>query len=335
MRAAWALATLLALRGLSYCGEAEAEKGQPPAPHFKRETPTVLAVRKTRDSIASVRVSKTGARKDMIGTGVIVDERGYIVTNHHVIAGADEIKVTLQGDSFPAEIEFDDAGNDLAVLRISPTRRLKALHLGPAADLMVGEEVIAIGHPYGYLNSVSRGIISALGRDISMPDGVNLKDLIQVTATINPGNSGGPLLNINGELIGINVALKQDAQGIAFAINADQVQQLLTRRLSASRKLGVYHGMDCREKVEPEGEGRSRVLVYDVAEKTPAAEAGVKDGDQILRLGELLIVNRFDVERALWGVQRGEEVSMTVLRGGREVTLRMKFGSAAAPASAP
>jgi serine protease Do len=195
--------------------------------------------------------------------------------------------------------------------------------------------VIAIGHPFGYVNTVSRGIISALGREISMPDGVNLKDLIQVTANINPGNSGGPLLNINGELIGINVALKQDAQGIAFAINADQVQQLLTRRLSASRKLGVYHGMDCREKIKPEGEGRSHVLVYDVAEKTPAAEAGVKDGDQILQLGELRIVNRFDVERALWGVQRGEAVSLTVLRGGREVTLRMKFDSVVAPASAP
>ena len=109
----------------------------------------------------------------------------------------------------------------------------------PASDLMVGEEVIAIGHPYGYTNTVSTGIVSALNREVSMQSGGVLTDLIQTTASINPGNSGGPLMNINGELIGINSAMRSDAQGIAFALNADMVQQVLSQHLSAGKMAHV------------------------------------------------------------------------------------------------
>ena len=167
----------------------------------------------------------------MVGTGVIVSaESGFIVTNHHVIKNAAPggVKVVLFDRSEHAgKVIFDDASHDLAVVQIKTTKKLKALRLGPASHLMAGEDAIAIGHPFGYTNSVSKGIISAINRDIEMPGGIALKGLIQTTATINPGNSGGPLLNINGELIGINVALRQDAQGIAFAINADHVQKVL------------------------------------------------------------------------------------------------------------
>jgi len=189
---------------------------------------------------------------------------------------------------------------------------------------MVNEDVVAIGHPFGYVNTVSRGIISALDREVEMPGGVVLKGLLQTTASINPGNSGGPLLNADGEVIGINVALRSDAQNIAFALNADQVQQVLSRRLSASRKIGVYHGLDIRENVGSEGEVRTKVLVHDVAKNTPAAEAGMKEGDQLIELGGLRIGNRFDVERALWDA-RGE-VEATVVRAGHEVKVPMKFG---------
>src|SRR5438477_70408 len=115
----------------------------------------------------------------------------------------------------------------LSGLRIKTAKKLKALPLGPATDIMVGEEVIAIGHPFGYLNTVSKGIVSALEREVEMPSGVILKGLLQTTASINPGNSGGPLLNADGEVIGINVALRSDAQNIAFALSADTVQQVL------------------------------------------------------------------------------------------------------------
>jgi serine protease Do len=324
MRTPWALATLVAMSGAAFIGGAETEKR--PTSNSRRETWVVKVVRQTKDSIVTLKVQKKTSRKDTVGTGFIVDERGYIVTNRHVVAGAVEIKVALSdGTSFTGEVDFEDASHDLAVVRIQTERKLKALPLGPATDVMVGEDVIAIGHPFGYVNSVSKGIVAALEREVEMPGGVVLKGLLQTTASINPGNSGGPLLNADGEVIGINVALRSDAQNIAFALSADTVQQVLSRRLSASTKIGVYHGLDVRETVESEGESRSRVLVHDVASNTPASEAGVKEGDQIVKLGELRVVNRFDVERALWDVHSGDTVSVTVLRSGREVKVPLKF----------
>ncbi len=326
MRAPWSLATLVALSGISLCGAAEPEKKPSSPPKSSRETWVVRVVRQTKESIVTLKVQKQSSRKDTVGTGFIVDERGYIVTNRHVIANAVEIKVSMSdGTSLVGELDFEDAAHDLAVVRIQTKRKLKALPLGPATDAMVGEDVIAIGHPFGYVNTVSKGIVSALDREVEMPGGVVLKGLLQTTAAINPGNSGGPLLNADGEVIGINVALRSDAQNIAFALSADTVQQVLSRRLSASRRIGVYHGLDVRENVESEGVVRTRVLVHEVAENTPASDAGMKEGDQIVKLGALHVGNRFDVERALWDVRNGETVPMTVLRSGREMQVPMKF----------
>jgi serine protease Do len=327
MRATWALATLVALSGTAIRG-AEIEKR--PTTHSQRETWAVRVVRQTKDSIVTLKVAKKSSRKDTVGTGFIVDERGYVVTNRHVVANRVEggIKVVLSdGTSFIGQLDFEDESHDLAVVHIQTERKLKALPLGPATDVMVGEDVIAIGHPFGYVNSVSKGIVSALEREVEMPGGVILKGLLQTTASINPGNSGGPLLNADGEVIGINVALRSDAQNIAFALSADTVQQVLSRRLSASTKMkiGIYHGLDVRESVETEGETRSRVLVHEVAAGTPAAEAGMKEGDQIVKLGALRVANRFDVERALWDVHNGDTVRATVLRSGREVQVPLKF----------
>ena len=182
-----------------------------------------------------------------MGTGVIIDERGYVVTSHHVIAGAEQVTVELaDGPSFIAEVVVEDTEYDLAVLRLSAGKKLPALLLGPSSDLMVGETVIAVGHPYGYMHTVSTGIVSALDRQITMPGGVVLRHLIQTLASINPGNSGGPLLNINGELIGINAAIRDGAQGISFALTADQVQRVLSRHLSAAKIAGLRHGLAMR-----------------------------------------------------------------------------------------
>jgi serine protease Do len=327
----WACTALVCLTGIVF-GGADTEKGkegkadQPKQILFPRETPTVLAVRKTRDGIVTVKVHKEGARKETVGTGVIIDERGYIVTNRHVIKNGVRVRVLLRDQtSCPAEVDFDDPSHDLAVLKITTTRKLQALRLGPASDLMVGEEIIAIGHPFGYSNTVSKGIISALGREVEMPGGVTLTGLIQITAGINPGNSGGPLLNINGEVIGINVALRQDAQGIAFALNADQVQQVLSKHLSASRRTGLSHGLDCAEALRPDALPRSKVVVREVVEGTPAAAAGLKNGDEILRLGGYVVANRFDVERALWDAREGK-VPVVLVRHGRRLTVEMSFG---------
>jgi serine protease Do len=303
---------------------------------FDRRNPFTLAVKKTRDSIVTIKVEKRGnwGRKDVVGTGVIVDGRGYVVTNRHVVAGAERVTVVLaDGGEVQAQVLVEDSHHDLAILRLPSGRTYKELAFGPGSDLMVGETVLAIGHPFGYTNTVSTGIISALGREIKMPSGETLKDLIQTNASINPGNSGGPLLNINGELIGINVALREGAQGIAFALNADMVQQFLSRHLSAGKVAHLGHGLSCREKVVSEhGPARQLVVVEHVAEKSPAAAGGLRPGDVLVKLARRAVANRFDVERALWDYKAGDKVEATVVRAGKETRVTLTLARGGAPA---
>src|SRR5438132_169065 len=241
------------------------EKSDSPYP---RRNPVVDAVQKTKESIVTIKVSRPSASRDVIGTGVIIDERGFILTNRHVIGSAQSVRVRLSnGTESVGEVFWKEAAYDLAVLRIRTSKKLQALELAPVADLMVGETVITVGHPFGYTNTISTGIVSALGREITMPEGEVLTNLIQTNASINPGNSGGPLLNINGELIGINVALREGAQGIAFALNAEMVKEVLSKYLSGLKVSGVTHGLRCRESVQPEGFDRQHVIVEAVAEQ--------------------------------------------------------------------
>jgi serine protease Do len=308
------------------CGGAGTEaRGQ-----YSRRTPVVEAVQKTRAGIVSVKAEKKSSwgRKETGGTGVIVDERGYVVTNHHVVASADRVVVHLaDGSEVAAAIVTEDASHDLAVLRLSTTRKLQALPFGTSSDLMVGETVIAVGHPFGYTNTVSTGIISGLGREVTMPSGDVLRDLIQTNASINPGNSGGPLLNINGELIGINVAIREGAQGISFALSADQVQRALSKHLSAAKVAGVSHGLNMTERAQEEaGPQRLRAVVESAG--GPAAGAGLRRGDAVLRVGDRAVSNRLDVERAVWDCKAGQKVEVTVLRDGKELALTLTLEKA-------
>jgi serine protease Do len=299
---------------------------------YSRRTPITEAVEKTKNSIVTIKVERQNnwGRTEIVGTGVIVDERGYIVTNHHVIANCDKVSVQLADDSeVAAKVFAEDSAHDLAILSISTKKKLVELPFGPASDLKVGETVITVGHPFGYTNTVSTGIISAKGRDVSTPGGARLTNLIQTNASINPGNSGGPMLNINGELIGINVALREGAQGIAFALNADTVQKLLSKHLSAYRMAKVAHGLICREKVIAEdGDDRQQVIVDKVVEKSPAEEAGLKTGDVLVKIGDRKVANRFDVERALWAFKAGDKLQASVLRDGKSMTVSLTLAKA-------
>jgi serine protease Do len=298
-----------------------------------RRTPIVEAVQKTRAGIVTIKVEKKsnwGRIEKSVGTGVIVDAHGYVVSNRHVMTGATYISVVLEdGTELAARIAAEDVKSDLSILRVQTSKQLHALPLGPGSDLMVGETVIAVGHPFGYTNTVSRGIISAVGRKIVLPTGEELSNLIQTDASINPGNSGGPLLNINGELIGINVALREGAQGIAFAINVDTVKQVLSRHLSADKVAGINHGLICSESIVAEGKQRQRVVVDAVAQQTPAAASGLRRGDQIVRVAEQPVANRFDVERALWDRKPGEQITLTLVRQGKELTVGLQLTPAA------
>jgi serine protease Do len=161
------------------------------------------------------------------GTGIIVDKSGVIVTNHHVVGKAKEVIVLLRdGTKTMGTVIADRPDVDLAFVKVSVNKDLPAIPPQKSGDILLGETVIAIGHPLGYTNTVSAGIVSALGRVIDFPDS-KITNVIQTNAAINPGNSGGPLLNINGELIGINCAVRGDAQGIAFSIHCLTVLKAL------------------------------------------------------------------------------------------------------------
>jgi serine protease Do len=200
-----------------------------------RRTPVVDAVQKTRPCIVTLKIAKgnvDGETPERTGTGVIVDPRGYIVTSRHLIANAAGIRVTLPDrTALAARVVAAEPDIDLALLQVRPTRTLPALTPASGRDLLVGEPVIAIGHPYGYDYTVSTGIISGLGRRLTMPSGDVLSDVIQFDAAINPGNSGGPLLNVHGEWIGLNTAMRDGAHGIAFALNIETVKAMLHRHL--------------------------------------------------------------------------------------------------------
>lgn len=301
------------------------------AQEFNRENALVLAIRKVKPSIISIRVERAGnwgGKKEGIGTGIVIDERGYAVTNRHVIAGAQRIQVVLIDRTLvSAELVAEDSKNDLAILKLPGGKKYQPLSFGPGSDLMEGETVLAFGHPYGYDFSVSTGIISALGREITMSGDVHLTNLIQHSACINPGNSGGALVNINGELIGINVALREGAQAIGFAINTDTVKRVLSRHLSAARMSKVEHGLTCTEVVQPRGPNRQKVVVEKVASNSPAAAAGLKSGDVILKLGNHAVSNGFDVERAFWSYQAGDILEAVVLRGGETTAVALTLPS--------
>jgi serine protease Do len=302
-----------------------ASVGTPAHAQYSRKSPIVHAVEKTKASIVTVLVAKQpGQSRDTVGSGVVIDERGYIVTNAHVVSGQTFVTVqTHDGERHVGRVMLAEPSQDLAVVHVQAGGKLAALTLAPVSDLMVGETVIAVGHPFGYTNTVSVGIISALDRSVRLPGGHVLRGVIQTDASINPGNSGGPLLNINGELIGINVALRDGAQGIAFAINAGTVRELLAERLSALRVAGVGHGIECDEKVLSEAGDRQRAVVAAIDHNTPADRAGLRKGDEIVAVGGRRVVNRFDIERSLWDAEPGQHIRLRVRRGSAEIHVTM------------
>ncbi len=191
----------------------------------QRFTPTVKVFEKTRPSVVSIRGEKTvmpapqeavadpPRRVNGMGTGIVIDARGYILTNYHVVDGVREIQVTTSDEKkYVAAVVARDTETDLAVIKISPAEKLQVIPMGTSSDLMPGEPVVAIGNAFGYEDTVTTGIVSALHRAVQINDAQFYDDLIQTSAPINPGNSGGPLMNIDGEMIGVNVAVRAGAR---------------------------------------------------------------------------------------------------------------------------
>jgi len=299
----------------------------------RRLTPLVKAVQRVESSVVNIHTEKTQVKDPVfgtpkkvngMGTGVIVDERGYIVTNEHVIhnVDTDAIRVELRdGSQTLAKVISFDSRQDLAIIKIEVGRPLPVAPFGTSCDLMRGETVFAVGNAFGYTDTITRGIISALGRDVEVNEKIGYKNLIQTDASINPGNSGGPLVNLDGEVIGINVAIRAGAQRIGFTIPIDDARRTISQLLN-NEKFGTFHGLQTQDVKTPEAK---TLIVRGTKANSPAAHAGLMPGDEVVQAGKIKITDRADFERALLGMSPGQEVPVTVKRNGEDVGLKMKI----------
>jgi serine protease Do len=300
-----------------------------------RNTPIVKAIANVKDSVVNIHGQKTLGAADEIaahgelprrvngmGTGVVIDERGYIITNFHVVDGVQKIEVTLaDGSNYIAQLIASDGTADLAVIKINAANKLPVITTGTSSDILIGETVIAVGNAYGYENTVTEGIVSALHRAVQVSDSQGYEDLIQTSAQINPGNSGGPLVNIDGEMIGINVAVRAGAQGIGFAIPVNRAMSIAAKLLSVERLERHWHGIVAEEET---GE-HPGLVVTSVEKESPAAQVGLKPGDVITAIGTQEIARPLDLERSFLGRQPGEEVPLVVRRNDKSVKLALKL----------
>ncbi|MFL5241389.1 MAG: trypsin-like peptidase domain-containing protein [Gemmataceae bacterium] len=311
-----------------------------------RRTAVVEAVQRVQDAVVNIHSERSAkgltsdeyfalmpsqSRINGMGTGIIIDPRGYIITNHHVVEDVNLIKVRLSdGTNASARVLARDSEQDLALLKIDVDKALPVMPLGTSSDLMVGETVVAIGNAFGYEHTVSVGIISAIKRDVVLNKEVSYKSLIQTDASINPGNSGGPLLNVNGELIGVNVAIRAGAHGIAFAIPVDTMIHVAGNLMASRARPGLSHGIAYHERIDKDSgietnsksaASRRRLIVDRIEAESPAALAKLQKEDGIQRVGDSAITCGLELERALLDRKPGEHIPLTVRRDGKEMQL--------------
>ena len=276
-----------------------------------------------------------------LGSGVIIDKEGYILTNEHVVSGATQIKVKLpDGREFKAEVKGVDKRSDLAVIKID-AHNLPVAELGDSDNLKIGQWVVAIGNPFGFAiespqPTVTVGVISALHRYLP-PIGKRERfydDLIQTDAAINPGNSGGPLVDLNGKVIGINVAIITTSggyEGIGFAIPINKAKRILGKLIRGEKILYGWLGISIQNLNEDlRGyfgiKEKKGVIVVKVFKNSPASKAGIKEGDLILEFNHRKIKDSRQLVREVTGTTPGQIITLTILRSGRKKEIRVKVG---------
>lgn len=268
-------------------------------------------------------------RERSLGSGFIISDTGFIITNNHVIAGADEIKVRLSdGREFKAEIKGADEKLDLALIKIDAKENLPVAELGDSSRIKVGEWVMAIGNPFGLAQTVTAGIISATGRVIGSGP---YDDFIQTDASINPGNSGGPLFSAEGKVIGINTAIIAGGQGIGFAIPVNMAKEVLPQLEEKGKVTRGWLGVTM-QPMSPELarsfglEGDRGALVADVVKDGPAAKAGLRNGDVILEFDGKVIHEMNELPRFVAATPVGKSVTIKALRDGKPQEFTVSVG---------
>ena len=285
------------------------------------------------------------------GSGFVFDPRGYILTNFHVVAGAQSIEVVL-GDKtrFPAKFVGADQRNDVALIKIDPKdKQLASLTLGDSSTLLVGQKVLAIGDPFGFQTTLTTGVVSALGRTVQTSETTFIDEAIQTDASINRGNSGGPLINTHGEVIGINSAIfapSGTAAGIGFAIPINTAKLIANDLITEGKVRRAYLGVQTLELTGWLAEAldlpvREGLLVEQTTKNSPAAAAGVKGGDRAAQAGMRRIyiggdvsvgldgqkvANQFDMNVILNRKRPGDTVTVTLYRGAKKMDIPVKLG---------
>lgn len=287
--------------------------------------------------ITTVRIQQYGffqQEVDGVGSGVIVDSNGYILTNAHVIDNgkAGNIKVLLNnGDEKEAKVLWYDSLLDLAMIKVEASG-LPAAKLGDSDNLVIGETVVAIGNPLGleFQSTVTSGIISGLHRSINV-DGNVIEDLIQTDASINPGNSGGPLLNARGEVIGINTAKITSGEGLGFAIPINLVKPVIEQIIKTGDFRSVYIGIVGTEVELYERQlgvdlpADNGVIIINVESNSPADKAGLTNGDIIIKIDDKEIQTMSQLKKSLFNYGKGDKAKLSILRNGSERTIEIEF----------
>ena len=291
--------------------------------------------KRSADSVVEITVSSQAAQSQMggggtqqaQGSGFVYDSKGHVITNQHVVDGATSARVTFSnGKSYSATVVGTDPSTDLAVLKVdAPASVLDPLSLADSSKLEVGNGVVAIGSPFGLEQTVTTGIVSALHRQITAPNDYAIDDAIQTDAAINHGNSGGPLLDLSGRLIGVNAQIESESggkDGVGFAIPSNTVEKIADQLISGGSVQHAYLG------VALEGvNGSAGARIGEVRPGTPAAKAGLKAGDVVVKI-DGTSVGSSDRLRSLIDAKRpGDKVKLTVQRGGETVTLDVTLGT--------
>ena len=294
-----------------------------------RRTPLVEAVSLAHPAVVNIRgkkivedrdafsVSESRKQVNGMGTGILLDRRGYVLTNYHVVQGVRHIRVTTHDDqTCLAELVAHDQATDLAVVRMTECHTdVPEMPIGNSREILIGESVAAIGNAYGYENTVTVGIVSQLHREVQVSEEQFYSDLIQTDTAINPGNSGGPLINMDGQMIGVNVAVRVNAQGIAFAIPANDVMEIAARLLDEVNRSRANSGMTVKT-IYPDFE-RPFVVVETVDPNGPAQQAGIRKGDRLTHIAGQECSRAVDFQKSLLERQPGQSVSLTIDgRGG-------------------
>ena len=321
-------------------GEAEAVISPTPAPTPADDAlldayskAVVHAAEEVGPSVVNIEVRRSDGKRMGSGSGFIITPDGFVLTNSHVVHGAERLEVTLADGRHPdAHLVGDDPDTDLAVVRLYAPQ-LRPVHLGDSKNIRVGQMAIAIGNPYGFQASITAGVVSALGRSFRASTGRLMDDILQTDAALNPGNSGGPLVNSRGEVIGVNTAVILPAQGLCFAIGIDTAKFVASWLIKEGKirrsHIGVggqnvpIHRRIVRHYhlADPSG-----VLVISITPGSPAERSGLREGDVMVEFNGQSIPSIDALHKFLSGDQIGKRSEVTVIRGTEKLTLPITPG---------